>query len=267
MYQTHWGFSETPFRSQLDPRFFYESPTHREALARLNFLVERQRRLGLLLGAGGSGKSLLLEVFAGQTRRQGLPTARVNLLGLTADEFLWQLAAEFGLNPGRGLPWSTLWPMLTDRLVEYRYCRLSTVILLDNADQADDQVLAQTARLCQIDQAADSRLTILVAGRPERVSRLPQTLLERSELRIDIEPWAPSDTADFLETALSKAGGRSGLFNSPAVARLHELTDGVPRRVSQLADLALLAGAGGNLHQIDADTVDSVHRELGAIEV
>ena len=64
MYQAHWGLQESPFRGLLDPKFFYQSPTHEEALARLQFLVDQQRRLGLLVGPPGSGKSLLLEVFA-----------------------------------------------------------------------------------------------------------------------------------------------------------------------------------------------------------
>jgi type II secretory pathway predicted ATPase ExeA len=47
------------------------------------------------------------------------------------------------------------------------------------------------------------------------------------------------------------------------VDRLHELAHGIPRRVSQLADLALLAGAGRNLDQIDAEVVETVYQELG----
>lgn len=35
--------------------------------------------------------------------------------------------------------------------------------------------------------------------------------------------------------------------------------------MKQLADLALLAGAGQNLAQIESDTIDSVFRELGVV--
>jgi hypothetical protein len=48
--------------------------------------------------------------------------------------------------------------------------------------------------------------------------------------------------------------------------RLHDLCDGIPRRVNQLANLALLAGAGRKLTLIDTDTVDSVYHELGVID-
>ena len=70
MYQSHWGLRQSPFRSCLDPQSFYQSPTHDEALARLHFLVDEHRRLGLLMGPAGSGKSLLSwRSFARQLRR------------------------------------------------------------------------------------------------------------------------------------------------------------------------------------------------------
>jgi hypothetical protein len=46
---------------------------------------------------------------------------------------------------------------------------------------------------------------------------------------------------------------------------LHELGGGIPRRVKQLADLALLAGAGQNLVQIEAETIEASFRELGVV--
>ena len=41
----------------------------------------------------------------------------------------------------------------------------------------------------------------------------------------------------------------------------------VPGRVVHLADLALLAGAGAELSQIDGEMVQSVHQDLAAVEV
>jgi len=267
MYQTHWGLQESPFRGCLDPKSFYQSPTHEEALARLHFLVEHGRRLGLLTGPSGSGKSLLLEVFGSQLRRGGLPVARLSLLGLEPAEMLWQLAAAWGLNPEPSASVGVLWRAITDRLTEYRYQQREAVVLLDNADQADRQVQTQVVRLAQCDPSPETRLTLVLAGRLEGVKRLDAHLLDLAELRIDVEPWEQADTEDFVKTSLAQAGQSAALFAEPAVARLHELSHGIPRRVSQLADLALLAGAGQNLQQIDAGVVEAVYQELAAVGV
>ncbi|NUQ62990.1 MAG: AAA family ATPase [Pirellulales bacterium] len=266
MYQSHWGLRNTPFRNRLDPEFFFESPTHEEGLARLHFLVEQQRRLGLLMGGTGTGKSLLLEVFAAQMRQQGFPVANFSLLGMDPAELLRETAVQFGLNPGsRGLP--ELWRMVLDRIREHRYQQLATVVLLDDADRASPLVLIQIVRLAQHDLTPDSRLTLVLAGRQERMSRLGETLLELSELRIDLQDWQPDDTETYIAHTLARAGCRQPVFEEPAILRLHELAHGIPRRINQLADLALAAGAGQDLERIDADTVESVYHELGVIEV
>ena len=267
MYPSHWGLRETPFRGSLDPHFFYQSPTHEEALARLQFLVEGRRRLGLLMGPTGSGKSLLLEVFARQLRSAGVPVAMLSLLGTDPAEMFGLLAAELKLNRDPTATAAQLWRAVTDRIVEHRYQQLATVVLLDDVNQADRQVLAQVARLAQFDPSPQSRLTIVLAGHREQMGRLGHRLLDLAELRIDVEPWEPSDTKDFISTSLAQAGCNSPVFDDPAVTRLHELAHGIPRRVSQLADLALLAGAGAELPQINAETVESVYHELGVVEV
>jgi general secretion pathway protein A len=267
MYPSHWGLDETPFRTDLDPRFFYQGPTHEEALARLHFLVEQRRRMGLLLGEQGSGKSLLLVVFGREVRQQGLPVAQVNLLGVEPCEFPALLAARLEMDLRRGTSLHVLWRTIDDRLAEYRYQRVRSVVLLDDADQAKPDVLAQVARLAQFQQGPDSPLTLVLAGRPERAGQLGDSLLERVELRIDLGPWDQTDTENFLKASLSRAGGKSPVFAPPAITRLHELSGGIPRRITQLADLALLAGAGRRLREIDAETVQSACQELGVIEV
>ena len=109
MYQSHWGLRESPFHEGHDPQAFYQSPTHEEALARLHFLVEQRRRLGLLLGPEGSGKSLLLELLAADLRRHGPVVASVNLTGISGDEMLWSILAQFGRNLDRCDQTPVLW--------------------------------------------------------------------------------------------------------------------------------------------------------------
>ena len=51
-------------------------------------------------------------------------------------------------------------------------------------------------------------------------------------------------------------------FTPDALARLHELTDGVPRHINQVAELALLAAAGQGLELVDVHTIETVFDEL-----
>src|SRR3954447_25759537 len=88
----HWGFDHWPFRSLPGLGQFYPTPGHNEALARIEHLVEGQRRVGVLLGQSGVGKSLLLKVAARELSRKGAALALVNASGATARELMWQIA-------------------------------------------------------------------------------------------------------------------------------------------------------------------------------
>jgi len=267
MYLSHWGLIESPFRSRIAARYFYRSPTHEEALARLQFLVDEGHRIGLLMGEAGSGKSLVLGVFADQRRSAGRPVVMTSLLGMDRLEFLYTVGTELGSRPKAPVVVSSLWRGVADHLLANRYQALETVLLLDDADRAGRDILAQVARLANHDLSPESRLTVVLAGQRERMGRLGPALLELAELRIDLEPWEPSDTEDYLKSSLAQAGRRTAVFDDAAVARLHELARGVPRHVARLADLALVAGAGRKLDAIDVDTIESVCHELGVIEV
>jgi general secretion pathway protein A len=156
-----------------------------------------------------------------------------------------------------------LWQGILNRLAEHRCQQLQTVVLVDDADEGAPEVLEHVVRLAQHDTGSRSLLTLVLACAGHRLARLGPRLLGLSELRIDIEPWEPEDTAQFVASALSRCGREEPIFDHRALRRLHEMAHGVPRRVCQLADLCLLAGAAQELDSIDEDTVETVSQELG----
>jgi len=264
MYHDHWGLRLGPFQGRAGPESFYPGSVHEEALARLRFLIEGRRRLGLLLGAAGSGKSLLLSVLADELRREGRPAAQMNLIGVTPDEWPLLLCDALRLSPRTGDRPAVLWRAIVDRIIENRYAQRGTTILLDDADAADEGVLRLVERLVQADPTPEAHLTIVLAAEEAGAARLGARLLGQSELRIELVPWEKEETAEYFDAALLRAGRNTPVFEPEALARLHDLTGGIPGRVERLADLALIAGAGVGLEQIDVSTVNTAHAELYA---
>ncbi len=264
MYQAYWGLTQSPFRGHLDPRAFYQGPFQEEALARLHFLVDEHRTLGFLLGDSGTGKSMLLEVFAKQIGVIQREHALINLMGTDRSEFLWLLTGQLGAsNVASATSPFALYRNLSDHILANRFQKIETILLLDDADEADEEVLEEILRLSTLSQTHDALLTIVLTARPDRLRRLGSRLLELAELRVDIDPWERDDTAAFIKQALAAAGRSTPIFGEAAMDRIHELSGGVPRRVKQLADFALLAGAGANQAQIEAELIDTVFQEVG----
>jgi general secretion pathway protein A len=263
----YWGLRESPFCGDFAERFFYWTSNSEEALARLHFLADHHRRLGLVLGSAGIGKTQLLRAFDRRMRRSGRQVAQVSALGIGPEEFLSLVAQEFGLLPAPGAKLAALWRLLDDFFRASRYQSLESVVLVDDADEAEPNLLAQVARLAQGDFIRSAQLMVVISSRDDRLASVGTRLLELAELRVDLEPWHEGDLEGFLRQALRAAGQEREIFTPPAITRLHEITAGVPRRAKQLAELSLLAGAGARLHSIDAGTVESVFRELGVAMV
>lgn len=267
MYLEHWKLAHSPFAPRFAARSFHASPTHEEALARLQFLVEDGRRVGLMLGPSGCGKSVVLDVLRRELTRFGTTVVTLSLLGVDEDEALWQLAAGCGLNPATNATRASLWRGLLDYLIAQRRQQLATAFLFDDAHEATADVLTVISRFLDWEQTPDSRFTVVLSAVPEFAARLGQRILQLAELRVNLEPWDQQDTADYARAMVAAARGDRPLFSESALERLHRLSGGVPRRAAQLADLALVAGAGQELDQVTAEVVQSAYEELSMGEV
>lgn len=233
-----------------------------EGWARLEYLVAQRRRLGLLLGPAGSGKSLLLRQFAPSARRQGAVVWQVGMLGLDASEMLGALAAQAGLRRRATEPRAGLWRAVSDRLVEQRYERRTVALLLDDADQATEEGAEVAVRLLHLAAAEGIALTAVLAARHDRRERIDSRLAELVELRIDLEPWTVAETQAYVQDRLHAKGIDAGAFEPDAVLRLHELAGGSPRKVAHLADLALVARQDRLDQPFDAAAAAAVFDEL-----
>lgn len=262
MYQTHWGLTKPPFPSGLDPRLFYEGASQREALARLRFLLAHRRRLGLVLGSDGLGKSALLAVFAEQCRKGGSTVAEVDLLGLTAREFYWRLGTELRATVRVEDDVVRLFRQLSDRLHENVLQNKQTVVVVDDLDQTGPDVLSHVQRLLRTDAANSGWLTVVGSVTTNQLGRLGRPLLELVDLRIDLEAWDELDTVGYLQNALLEAGAERPLFDDTALTELYRLSAGTPRLINRLADFALLAGSSNSLEAVDAETIQAASEAI-----
>src|SRR5687768_16500147 len=60
MFESHFGFRETPFGVTPDPRFFYGHPLYLEGLAALVHGIESKKGFMLVTGELGTGTTILL---------------------------------------------------------------------------------------------------------------------------------------------------------------------------------------------------------------
>jgi type II secretory pathway predicted ATPase ExeA len=266
MYHAHWGLNATPFGSGASTaRGAAAAEQFAEALARLQYLVDQRGQVGLVLGVPGTGKTSLLRSFVAASRRQGLAAAFV--VGRHGDEsgLVQQLAREWQVPRTRNTSSVDAWHRISERLIELRYEQTTAIVALDDLDSCTAGAKGQAERLLRIAQAHEVPLTIVVSSSSQSATALGG-LVDEIELRVDLLPWSEDEMAAHVAQRLFQCGSPTPIFTDEAITALHELSGGIPRKVEQIAQLALLAGAGQQLPEIDAETLVNAYEQLGVTE-
>ncbi|MGH7128234.1 MAG: ExeA family protein, partial [Planctomycetaceae bacterium] len=222
MYESWWKLSATPFQNAADAQWYFESAAHEEASARLMFVIERQRRCGVVWGSAGCGKSTMLAMLARQLQRTQRELALIDATSLTGTDLLWQTAVALDRNPSPDERPRELWQAIADHLHGLRFAGIQTIMLIDHLERAGRGFDESLVRLIELEAAAIPWLTVIVAVRPSAGRRLPGRLAEFCDLRLELRPLDRPETAEYVRTALRRAGCRRDLFTADALARLHE---------------------------------------------
>src|SRR5437764_12787467 len=99
MFEEFFGLGSKPFGKTPDPSFLYESPQHKEALARLEYAVE-EKELALLVGDIGSGKTTLSRALIDRIG-EARPVVLLINPRLTPTQLLRAIAQGLGITPAR----------------------------------------------------------------------------------------------------------------------------------------------------------------------
>lgn len=268
MYLQHWGLQRSPFATtayghgaSADGRAPYPTRPLTEAAARADYLVSQRRRLGVLAGGPGWGKTTTLAAIVDEQRRAGVHATLIDAVGLTSREFLFRVAVGLDASPDAGDCQMRLWRRVEDALAENRWQQIATFLAVDDVEALGPDSQQQLARLARLEADPAARWTILLATAPDQLDRLNGSLLQLADLRVDLARWSLDDTIGYVQTALIDEGRFEPIFTDAALDRLHEAARGVPRNVARLADFALLAGAAERVARVDVEAVERARAE------
>ena len=97
MYLTHYNLRIKPFETSPDPKFFWLSEKHKEALASLKYAIQENKGFLLLTGDIGTGKTTLINYFLNENGTNAV-VASIPYPDLSIDDFFLLLSNEFSIN-------------------------------------------------------------------------------------------------------------------------------------------------------------------------
>ncbi|MFP3867350.1 MAG: AAA family ATPase [Desulfobacteraceae bacterium] len=265
MYKEYFGFSESPFENNLDQRFLFLTPDHKEILAGLQYFVKYRKGLAIVCGDVGTGKTMLLTSFLNRlpesVRAIVIPNPLANYLDL-----LHFIAKEIGITekPENILE---LVGQIKDRLIAARTQGRDYILVVDEAHLLPDDSLEQVRLLSNIEVPESKLLQILLIGQHELSYKLSRPELRQLRQRINVNrflsPLSPTETTAYVYHRLQVVGSSSpAIFEPHCWKLLYQLTEGVPRRINQLCDNALLSCMTEGLKRVNPQILKKSHRAL-----
>ena len=264
MYKAFYGLTAYPFTLTADPGFFYPSENHENCLRHLLYSLERGQGLIVLTGEVGTGKTLILNILV-QSFGKKAHVAFLVHSKLDSLDILQYVSQEFGLETS-GKSKADLLINLKNLLLPCAMLDEKFILIIDEAQNLSVDVLEELRLLIDFEKSGKGLLQIILVGQPqlEETLKLPglTQLMQCIGLKYRLLPLKYSETKGYIEKRLSVAGTIYPLFTERAIEEIFAYSQGIPRIVNLICDLALSLGFCAENRQIWPGTIKLAVKEL-----
>jgi general secretion pathway protein A len=244
MYLTHYNLTLKPFEESPDPRFFWLSEKHKEALACLKYGIQENKAFLLLNGDIGTGKTSLIN-FLLLDNDQDAIVATLPDPDLSISDFFKLLSRGFNIN----IDFDTK----GDFLIQFEHFLHNTyseekkaLLIIDEAQRLNQQLMEQIRLLSNIERKDVKLINIFFVGQIEIIDMIKdeknKALRQRLTVHYTIEPLAEPETQEYINHRLRVAGSETEIFSSEAAHEIFSFSKGYPRLINIICDRALLTG-------------------------
>jgi general secretion pathway protein A len=266
MYQSFYGLRELPFELTANPKYLYLTARQREALSTMQYGLMSAKSLTLLVGDAGTGKTTLIRAALESERCKHVRCVYLNNPMLSSADFVNLLAGRFNLGPEAASK-SIFLERLEAVLRERRATGEITALVVDEAQSLSTELLEEIRLLANIETPSEKLLPLVLAGQPEFSERLERPdlrqLKQRVALRCELLPFDLVDTAAYIASRISTAGGAAHeMFTQEAISLIHANSHGIPRTINVICDNALVSGMALGKRRVDRALVEEVCRDL-----
>ena len=211
MYNSHFGFLESPFNVTPDPRFFYTNPVYLEAYATLRYGIEAKKGFIVITGEVGTGKTTLLRKLL-RGLENTVHSVFIFNTYLSFPELLQVTLHDLGLAPQ-----DTSKVAMLQQLDEYLIKQLkqghTVAALIDEAQNLSADVLEDLRLLSNLETDREKLLQIVLVGQPELEVKLDQPGLRQLKQRVAVQcrldPLKDEEVGPYIDFRLRRPAMRA----------------------------------------------------------
>ncbi len=271
-YRNFYRFRETPFSVTPNPKMFYFSRSHAEALNHLRYGIYEGLGFTLITGEPGMGKTMLSRYFLSKAGDDLLPVSLPHPR-LTREELLLAIVEALGVTrfgPG-DVTEGKLIRRLEDLLFSARTGGKKVIVFLDEGQALSFDLLESLGLLSNLETEDQKLLHLVLFGQTEleevlqedRLRQLDQRILVRYRLR----PLEFDEIGPYIQHQLVVARVNSSVeFTSQAASEIHRMARGIPRMINVLCERAMMSAFTGNSRKIDLQNVAEGRESLSGMK-
>ena len=256
----YMGMTHNPFAQPSEG--FFERGERKAHLDHLRHLSQWTRRVLLVAGPQGAGKSVLFRQLSTSLEARA-KAARINgTLVNSTREVLAAVAQGYGIALAPNANSQSIVAQITSHVVEQESAERFCVTLVDDAEALEAKALES---LCDLAAASPMRLVLFgdlpLVPAVERAARHQ----EMDWHVIRLTGLNGEDARDYLEWRFAEAKYRGRLpFTDQQVAEIVRISEGLPGRMNQLANVMLAKLESGDVRP-DRTRFPPAHRALVAL--
>ncbi len=249
MYDAYYNFATLPFENTPDPRFFYASEQHREALAAIEYTIRMRKGIVLVTGNIGSGKTTVGRTMLGRCSSDATIVQLVHG-HTTGTELIAHVLRALEVKTRGSDDHARLLERLETYLREQADSSRPVVLFIDEAQTLSIEALEELRLISNFDTNTTKLLQLVLVGQPELREQISSPQLSALRQRIvmakQLRPLGIQDTVGYIAhrlKAASKNPKQVGVsFSGDAIATMYDATQGIPRLINVVCDNCLLLG-------------------------
>jgi general secretion pathway protein A len=267
MYEDFYRLTGKPFQLTPDPRFYFDTRTHKKAMAYLVYGLSQGEGFIVITGDVGAGKTTLIGHLFDTLDKTRYVFAKVVTTQLDADSTLRVVANAFGI-ASEGHDKASLLARIEEFLRLANRDRKRALLIVDEAQNLPISALEELRMLSNFTEGNKALLQVFLTGQPEFRDKLAlspelEQLRQRVIATHHLEPMQKDELWPYIQHRMRLCGWQGDpSFTEEAIEMIFDFTNGVPRRLNNLCSRVLLFGALEEKHEIDSVTVGEVIGDL-----
>jgi type II secretory pathway predicted ATPase ExeA len=213
----------------------------------------------VLVGEGGTGKTVVAHALAVRVREEGVVVGPLLYPILEGMDLLGAVTEAFGL-PADFKDRAEFVAQFHRFVAETAATGRRVLLIVDEAQRLSGDLLVELGRLPYADgPGGAASLTVLLVGQRGLLETLRASSVEPDVL-CHLRPLTREQTAEYVTHRLRAAGHRSRLFTPPALRKIWVVSEGIPRAVNSLCVDALQYLPQTGRRKVTAAMVDRPQR-------